>query len=81
MGKWTVDLERYIERLGGQCRQSFEFHKKSHPKLDFRTKILDSIALLLPLRAASLNELPFVTEQYRFVPSILMVLSGGVVSL
>ena len=79
--KWSERLEAFIEDLAMQCKDSFLFHKNLHEKMEFRGLMLNGLSLILPLLSAGLNEFPYISVWFRTIPSLLMVISAGVVSV
>ena len=79
--KWTERLDDFIEDLASQCKESFRLHSNSHAKMEFRGLMLNGVTLIIPLLSAGINELPYISGGFRSIPSLLMVISAGVVSV
>ena len=79
--KWTPKLENFIQALAVECKKSFLTHRIFYVRLQLIAYILNGISLGLPILAACVNEMSSVTEEYRVVPSVLMLCTSGLVSI
>ena len=79
--KWTPKLEMFIHALAIECKKSCLTHRIYFVRLQLISHILNGVSLSLPILAACINQMPLVTQEYRVVPSVLMLITSGVVSV
>ena len=78
--KWTHKLENLLEEIKSQCEIFSKKHKIVWSILQTRSNAISVVAITLPVISGALT-IPALPLQSRFISTILMLSSGGIVSL
>ena len=78
--KWTHKLENFLGEIKSQCETFSKKHKIAWAILQARSNAISVVAITLPVISGALT-IPALPLQFRFISTILMLSSGGIVSL
>ena len=78
--KWSSNLEHFLEEIQQECEMAAKKHKTAWSILQYRSHAISSLTIGLTV-LASVFSIPVLPNEYHLVPTILMLLSGGVISL
>ena len=79
--KWTLKLEEFLQDIIKQCEQSSTLHAAARTTLKARSNAYSVLSISLPMFSASLNEISFIVNEYRVIPTLCMVVSGGMIAI
>ena len=78
--KWTHKLEKFLLEIQSQCQFFSKKHKIVWSILQARSNAISLVAIALPVISGALT-IPALPLQFRFISTILMLTSGGIVSI